>query len=120
MNLNEDTIGIQIREVIDHVRETVEAKLIEISEQNEWFVDVSYTCNVAVSNSGSTPIKDCLTVTIALYVDDENQGNHKFSFTSHEAIFLNDICNVMYKTTLNPENFSKIIFDAMVNVEYLR
>lgn len=119
MNLTEDTIGIQIREVVNQVREKIEAKLIEISGQSEWFVDVDYTCAVAISGSVSTPIKDCLTVTVALYVDDENQGNHKFSFTSHEAIFLNDICNVMYKTTLNPENFSKIRFDAMVKVEYL-
>jgi len=120
MNLHKDTIGIQIREAINQVRETIEAKLIEISDLKEWFIGVDYTCEVSISTAGSSPIKDYLIVTVAPYQDDKKQGEYKFSFTSHEAIFLNDICSAIYKIILNPHNAEHIIFNAKVKIEYLQ
>ena len=120
MNLTESTIGIQIREVIAQVRDTVESNLIKLSGNTEWFVDVEYTCSLAVSNAGANPVKDCLTVTVASYIDDESQGNHKFSFSSHEAIFLNGICEAIYKIILNPADVNKILFDAKLTIVYLQ
>ena len=65
-------------------------------------------------------MNDYLTVTVCLYVDDEAQGNHKFKFSSHEAIFLGDICEVMYRIIIDPSDAEIILFNSTVSIEYMK
>jgi hypothetical protein len=115
----EGTIGTEIRELVAEVNKAVEKNLIRLSGNEEWFTGVDYTCSLSVSVAGATSISDCLVVTVCPYPDDVKQGEYKFKFTSHEAIFLNEICEVMYKIILNPDDAEKILFNAKVTIEYL-
>jgi hypothetical protein len=116
----EGTLGTEIREIVAEMDEIIRKNLIKLSGNDEWFTNVDYTCFQSVSGSTATPVNDCLTVTVAYYIDEDSQGNHKFKFTSHEAIFLNEICEVMYKIIVNPEDAEKILFNAKVTIEYLK
>ena len=112
---NERTLGINIRTEVEEIKEEIEKNLIKISGLEEWFIDVNYTCSISVSRD----IVDCIAVAACPYPNDVKQGEYKFKFTSLQAIFLAEICEVMYKIISNPDDAEKILFNAKVSVEYL-
>ena len=112
---NERTLGINIRTEVKKTKKEIEKNLIKISGLEEWFVDINYTCSISVSKN----IVDRITVTACPYTGDKKQGEYKFSFNSLEAIFLADICEVMYKIIKNPDDAEKILFNATISIEYL-
>ena len=113
--MEETTLGISIRETLDEIQQEIETNLIKISGIQEWYISVSYTCSITVDRD----IVDCLAVTVCAYPGGVKQGNYKFKFNSLEAIFLAEICEVMYKIISNPDDAEKILFNAKASVEYL-
>jgi hypothetical protein len=94
--------------------EEIEKELNKISVMGEeWAIQIEYNYQL----SEYKKILDYFLVTLSPYIDDKRQGTYKFKFNSLDTIFLNEICEVMYKIILNPENTEKILHAAKVTVK---
>lgn len=113
--MEERTLGIIIFDEINETEKRIEAGLIKLNAGLEWFVRVGYKFELVKGK-----IRDSFTVTVVPYLDDEKQGEYKFSFTSVEVIFLNELCDVMHKITKNPCNADAILRDAKVTIKYVK
>jgi hypothetical protein len=99
------------------VGEEIEKDLIEISVNGEeWAVEAEYS----FSFSPDKKIRDYFLVKLSPYINDKRQGTYKFKFNSLDAIFLSEVCEVMYKIILKPEDAEKILFNAKVTVEQIQ
>jgi hypothetical protein len=110
------TIGNYVSHQVKTIRDTIEKSLDNASGVDEWSVNVVYDCHY-VSGMAMT---DCLTVNVTFYEDGMNKKMGSFKFSSLEAIFLNEICKVMYAIISNPDDAEKILFDARVSLEFLQ
>ena len=103
--------------IFEQVRKTgkeMETKLNKISANGaEWAVNIDYSFQF----SPDKKIRDCFTVTASPYFNDKQVGTYTFKFKSIETIFLNEICEVIYKVSLNPKQAERIIEESIVNVE---
>jgi len=103
--------------IFGQVRETgrdIEVELDKISANGEeWAINIDYSFQF----SPKKKIRDCFTVTASPYINDKRQGAYTFKFASIEAISLNEICEVIYKVSLSPDQAERIIEESIVNVE---
>jgi len=98
------------------VNEEIEKEFAKISVMGEeWAVETEYNYSVSTNKL----VSDFFLVKLSPYIDDKRQGTYKFKFNSLDAIFLGEICKVMYKIILKPEDTEKILHNAKVTVEQI-
>jgi len=113
--MEEKPLGGYIFEQVRKFQKEIENKLTKISVNGEeWAVNADYSFQF----SPEKKIRDCFTVIINSYINDKRQGTYEFKFKSIETIFLNEICEVMYKVILDPNKSEEIIEESKVSIEY--
>ena len=105
MDKLEFSLGVNIRQKVQFVKDTIQKSLDDASGLDEWSVNVSYDIHCEAQRE----IEDCFTVSITFYENGVNNQKGTFKFTSLEAIFLTKICEIIYQIILNPEISEEII-----------
>jgi len=109
-------LGSFIFEQIRDFGTEIEEKLSILSTRGEeWAINVDYNFSL----SPEKKIRDHFLVTAIPYIDDARQGTYRFKFKSIETIFLNEICEVIYRIILDRDRAERIISSAKVTIEYI-